>query len=192
MPRDANGNYTLPAGNPVVSGTPISSNTHNSTNNDLATALTDSLSRTGLGGMLAPLFFADGAVGAPSISFTSEPTTGFYKEGPTELNVTVVGQKILSVKTDGLYNEQPYKQWNAGLAGYVNLLNAADNYNIQGTWSFVNLLTVNQGIIRQGKGRYTYHDDATLPSAAVFLSNSAPLPDNSQGSNGDFWYQLEP
>lgn len=47
MPRDGAGTYSLPAGNPVVTGTTISSTTHNNTNSDLATALTNSLAKDG-------------------------------------------------------------------------------------------------------------------------------------------------
>lgn len=45
MPRDASGNYTLPAGNPVVTQTLITSAWANSTMQDIAAALTDSLSK---------------------------------------------------------------------------------------------------------------------------------------------------
>lgn len=48
MPRDGSGNYSLPSGNPVVTGTLISSGGWaNPTMSDLATALTQSLSRDG-------------------------------------------------------------------------------------------------------------------------------------------------
>lgn len=48
MPRDGSGNYTLPSGNPVVSGTVISSSGWgNPTMSDIAAALTQSLSRDG-------------------------------------------------------------------------------------------------------------------------------------------------
>jgi hypothetical protein len=47
MPRNGSGTYALPAGNPVVSGTTISSTVHNATNTDIATALTGSLSKDG-------------------------------------------------------------------------------------------------------------------------------------------------
>lgn len=45
--RDGNGNYSLPAGNPVVSGTAISSTVHNNTMSDIASALTASLAKDG-------------------------------------------------------------------------------------------------------------------------------------------------
>ena len=52
MPRDAGGNYTLPGGNPVVTGTVITSTWANPTMSDIANEITNSLSRNGQGGML--------------------------------------------------------------------------------------------------------------------------------------------
>ena len=47
MPFNGSGTYSLPAGNPVVTGTTISSSTTNTTNSDIATALTNCLTRDG-------------------------------------------------------------------------------------------------------------------------------------------------
>lgn len=47
MARDGTGTYNLPAGQPVVTGTTISSTTHNALASDLATALTSSLAKDG-------------------------------------------------------------------------------------------------------------------------------------------------
>lgn len=47
MPFNGSGTYSLPAGNPVVTGTTISSSTTNNTNTDIATALTNCLTRDG-------------------------------------------------------------------------------------------------------------------------------------------------
>jgi hypothetical protein len=47
MSRNGTGTYTLPAGNPVVTGTTISSTWANNTLNDIATALTQSLAKDG-------------------------------------------------------------------------------------------------------------------------------------------------
>lgn len=47
MPRDASSTYTLPAGNPVLTGTIISTVWANNTLNDIAQALTQSLSTDG-------------------------------------------------------------------------------------------------------------------------------------------------
>jgi len=47
MSRNGSGTYSLPAGNPVVTGTTISSTWANNTMNDLAAALTDSVAADG-------------------------------------------------------------------------------------------------------------------------------------------------
>lgn len=47
MPRNGSGTYQLPAGNPVVTGTIISSTTQNTTMSDVATALTNSIAKDG-------------------------------------------------------------------------------------------------------------------------------------------------
>jgi len=79
MPRDVSGNYTLPAGNPVVTATVISSTWANTTLNDIRDTLTDSLSRSGEGGMTAPLTIIDGTALVPSYTFSSETTLGLYR-----------------------------------------------------------------------------------------------------------------
>ena len=47
MPYNGSGTFTLPAGNPVVTGTTISSVTTNNTNNDLANGLSNAVTRNG-------------------------------------------------------------------------------------------------------------------------------------------------
>ena len=47
MSRNGSGTYSLPAGNPVVTGTTISSTWANNTMNDLAAAITGSIAADG-------------------------------------------------------------------------------------------------------------------------------------------------
>ena len=47
MPRNGSGSYSLPAGNPVVTGTTISSTTHNNTMSDIASEMTNSVDKDG-------------------------------------------------------------------------------------------------------------------------------------------------
>jgi hypothetical protein len=47
MPYNGFGTFTLPAGNPVVTGTTISSTINNNTNNDLANGLSNAVTRNG-------------------------------------------------------------------------------------------------------------------------------------------------
>lgn len=99
MPRDSNGNYSLTAGNPVLPDTEIESIWANTTMDDIAAALTDSLSRSGEGGMLAPLFFDNGSVGAPGIAWDAEPSSGFYRAGSNDFRVTLAGNDKVRWKT---------------------------------------------------------------------------------------------
>lgn len=89
--RNSSGTYSLPAGNPVVSGTTITSATHNTTMSDIATAITDSLDRSGRGAMLAPLECTNGTVAAPSITFDSDVDTGLYRVASNDLGATAGG-----------------------------------------------------------------------------------------------------
>ena len=95
MSRNASGTYTLPTGNPVVSGTDITVTWGNNTMNDIATEMTDSLSRSGKGGMLAPLTFFDGSVSVPGISWVSDANTGFYRIGADNMAMTAGGVQIV-------------------------------------------------------------------------------------------------
>ena len=91
MPRDSNGNYTLPPGNPVVTGTTIESGWANPTMSDIGAELTNSLDRDGRGGMRAPFRFVNGTVGAPGITWTAEPSSGFYRAGTSDMRATIAG-----------------------------------------------------------------------------------------------------
>jgi hypothetical protein len=98
MPRDSNGNYTLPStGNPVLTGTTISSTWANATLNDLAAEMTDSLDRSGKGGMLSAFKVFDGTVGAPGLAWASEPTSGLYRIGADDYGFSISGNKTLEI-----------------------------------------------------------------------------------------------
>src|SRR3990172_174866 len=90
MPRDSSGNYTLPgAYNPVVPNTTILADWANISLADIASGITDSLDRSGRGGMLAALKATDGTVSAPGITFSSQTTLGIYRAGSNQIAVTV-------------------------------------------------------------------------------------------------------
>ena len=92
MPRDASGNYTLPAGNPVAGGTTIETTWANPTMSDLGAEIQDSLSRSGKGGMLVAFQNVDGSVSAPGITWTLETGTGLYRAANNDMRTTVGGQ----------------------------------------------------------------------------------------------------
>ncbi|GAF68242.1 unnamed protein product, partial [marine sediment metagenome] len=89
MPRDASGNYSLPAGNPVVAGTVITPTWANPTMGDLGNEMTDSLSRSGKGGMLNPLLIPNGDSNLPALSWINEPTTGLYRAAANDIRYAV-------------------------------------------------------------------------------------------------------
>lgn len=99
MPR-AGGVYTLPAGNPVVTLTVISSAWANTTMSDIATALTGSMPVDGSAPMTGPLRLADGAVGTPGLTWASETTSGWYKIGANQFGFSLAGVLSLSINAN--------------------------------------------------------------------------------------------
>jgi hypothetical protein len=95
MPRNASGTYSLPAGNPVVTGTSVSSTWANDTLNDLKAEMTDSLNRSGKGGMLAALTLYAGTVTAPGVAFSDDPDTGLYLPSAGSLKLAVGGVELV-------------------------------------------------------------------------------------------------
>lgn len=102
MARDSGGTYSLPAGNPVVTGTAISSTMMNDTLNDLKTELTDSLCRSGKGAMLAPLPLFDGTVSLPGLAWGTDTDTGFYRIGAGNIGFAINGVKVLDLSATAL------------------------------------------------------------------------------------------
>lgn len=102
MARNAGGTYSLPLG-PVVTGTTILSTWANTTLNDLAPELTDSLSRSGKGGMQAPLGLQDGTLGGPGLAFNLELSTGLRRAAAGDLRLVVAGVDRLALTTNAVF-----------------------------------------------------------------------------------------
>lgn len=103
MPRNSSGTFSLyTPGNPVVTNTVISSTWANNTLADLASALTDSLSRTGDGGMQAPLELTDGAIGAPALTWASDTTSGWYRSAADDYRFSSLATNVLRLTTTGI------------------------------------------------------------------------------------------
>lgn len=96
MPRDSSGNCTLTGPNPypAVTNTVISSSAFNTLFADQTAMFTDSLSRSGLGGMLAPFSLIDGTASAPGFSFTNETNSGLWRAGTGDVEMTVLGSTM--------------------------------------------------------------------------------------------------
>ncbi|ABC81648.1 hypothetical protein [Anaeromyxobacter dehalogenans] len=100
--RSSTGTYSLPSGTPFVPGTVISSSVMNNVHSDIASALTDSLSRTGKGPMSAPLQGVDGTAAAPSFSFATSPGSGMYLSAPAEVAISAGGTQAAKATAGGL------------------------------------------------------------------------------------------
>lgn len=103
MPRASDGSVTMPIGNPVVSGTAISSSVHNSTIADIYSMLEDSLSRTGKGGMTVPIGFDAGSVGVPGIGFDGDSDTGIYRYAANQLGIACGGSDSAHFDASGAH-----------------------------------------------------------------------------------------
>lgn len=95
MSRNASGTYSLPAGNPVVAGTTIEASWANTTMSDMATEITDSLSRSGKGAMLAALEGYDGLISAPGYTFGSEVDLGMYRKAAATIGFADANADLL-------------------------------------------------------------------------------------------------
>jgi hypothetical protein len=119
MSRNGSGTYTLPAGNPVVTGTTISTTWANNTLNDIAATLTDSVAADGQTPMtgdldlnsnkivnLAPATFAGDAVEYAqlvSASSTSVAITGGTINGATVGATTPASGRFTTLEATGAF-----------------------------------------------------------------------------------------
>ena len=102
--RNSSGTYSLPSGNPVVSGTTISSTVHNSTMSDIATEITDSLSRSGKGPMLANLELVAGndTCASPALTWSGDTDSGLARTAANDFSACVNGAEVLGINATGL------------------------------------------------------------------------------------------
>ena len=182
MPRNASGTYTLPSGNPVVSGTLIEADWANTTLNDLANEITDSLSRSGEGGMLAPFRLADGLQASPGIAWLNEPSTGFYREGSGEMWGVVGGAQILQYTATGvLVPAGKTLTANGGTttttlttSGAATLASASvtGNLSVGGTLTLTGGLTLNGNVTVGDSSADTLTINSTITSNLIFTDNT--------------------
>jgi hypothetical protein len=100
MPRDSSGTYTASPSSPFVTGTPIAATVANTRASDVATEITDSLSRSGKGGMLAPLVFT--GIAATIRSGIANGASAVAHILDSVASLTTVGAKLLSLRNAGV------------------------------------------------------------------------------------------
>ena len=172
MPRNGSGVYSLPAGNPVVPGTTISSSVQNSTMSDVGNELTNSLDRSGRGPMTAPLKLADGTVATPGLSFNSEPGSGFYRIGAGQMGLSIGGTLIATWSGNGLSLSAGTFGYTQNFAGAIN--NVFTNSN-NGASSYVaDQFTNGTDNLQIGMLGTGYASSGSLAAHAGFLITSSP------------------
>lgn len=127
MSRDASGNYSLPLAD-VVTGDTIEASWANTTLDDVATELQDSLSRSGKGNMSVPFKAVSGTVSAPGYAFSSEANSGYYRSSAGDIRFTLNGADQWRTTASGL-------QINDG-GTFRNLVPATGNSTIAGVKTF--------------------------------------------------------
>ncbi len=136
MPRSPDGTYTLPLP-PVISGTTIESSHENTTMEDVRVGLQDSLSRSGQGGMSAPLKIVDGAASATGLAFVNEANTGLHRPSTGDFYFAVLGQDYLRLsQTNGAQFSTDGATWVSFAYSYERTITTI-------TWSS-NTLTFNR------------------------------------------------
>jgi hypothetical protein len=93
MSRAADGTCTLPANTvrPAVTNTTISATDFNAAMADVESMLTDSLSRSGKGGMATPMQFAGGDATTPGITFVGDTDTGVFSDIANNVGIATGG-----------------------------------------------------------------------------------------------------
>ena len=127
MSRNGSGVYSLPAGNPVVTGTTISSTWANNTLSDIATALTGSVAADGqttmtgnlpmgnnkITGLATPTLSTDAVTKAYADALVSGGTPGLFTD------LTVTGTTTLATSLTGILK---------GTSGVVSTATAGTDY----------------------------------------------------------------
>ena len=112
MSYNGSGTFVINStGQPVVTGTVISSSTFNSLTADLGTGLSTAITKDGQTTTTAKIPFAQGlsaavasnfaagTVGAPSIYLSTDTTTGLYRIGANNVGFAVSGTKLLDLSS---------------------------------------------------------------------------------------------
>lgn len=99
MPRNGSGSMSIP--NSFSSGTTASSSAVNANFTDIATEITGSLPRDGQAAMTGQLKAATGSASSPSITFSSDTDTGFFRKASGTIGIAVDGTEIAEISGKG-------------------------------------------------------------------------------------------
>lgn len=126
MPFNGSGTFTVV--NTFIPNTTILSSAVNANFSDIATGLSDVLTRDGQAGMTAALKAIAGTAAAPSITFSSDASTGIYLISSGNLGITSNG--VLAAQIDQFQIMQLQQAAEAKLFCVVDTANASTSSNI--------------------------------------------------------------
>lgn len=98
--RNGSGTFVIP--NVFAPNTTISSAAFNANFSDIAQEITNSLALDGQSSMTGPIKAASGTEGVPSITFSADLDTGFYRIGSNNVGFSAGGSKVVDISTSGL------------------------------------------------------------------------------------------
>ena len=186
MPRNGAGTYTLPAGNPVEANTTITVDWGNDTMEDVGNEITNSLSRTGEGGMLAPLRFDAGTVSVPGIGWLDETSSGFYYAGAGEFWATVLGTGVVQFTDTGILLPSTVTLTVQGAVSLEGALNVVGNFSVATNKFTVAAASGNTTVAgtfaASGAGTFTSASATSLTVGLNGATNPAFTVDSSTGS----------
>lgn len=122
------------------------------------------------------VYVADGTVGAPSLSFSSDTDTGLYRVGANEFAAAVNGDEVASFSSNGIT-----------LAGKSLVFSAADAFTGD---VFLRRLAANALILRNGTNANsfrlsrTYTDDSNYQRLAIAWSGDNPIISTERDGTG--------
>jgi len=174
---------------PYASGQVISSTQINARFADAETEITNSLDRSGRGGMLAPLRGTLGSNAAPAFSFTSDTDTGAYSAGANLFDVAAGGTKIQEWSTTGTsVTGTATVSSTLGVTGASSLTGNVDvGTTAQGNATTRKALTFNAGGFAAPQAPFTDSNGDKL----VLYSNSTDTMDARVGigASADLWFK---
>ncbi len=162
MPRNGSGSASL-AEPPFVPNTPISSADMNANLDDIAEMLTDSLSRSGEGGMLAVLELDN-----DGFTYTTDPNTGMRRTAGDEQAIECGGVDVIEVTPTGATVNGDLEVTGDITNGGNPLVMVGEGKIWFGTVAPTNWLICNGATVL----RATYPDLWTFAAAEIALSNS--------------------
>jgi len=140
LPRNGSGTYSLPAGNPVVTGTTISSTVQNNTTSDIATALTQSIAVDGQSVVTANIPFGGHKLTGVAAATTSGDALIFGQTNASMAGLTLTAPLVM---TGAAINES--QGADIASAGTIDLDAATGNLvDVTGTTS-ITAVTLSQG-----------------------------------------------